>query len=101
MLKPEDVESLASIIILQSPRMNALLGREQCSVIQGCSKRWAPGCMKSGERVVFCLPEAGRRMQLFHPIFTQPGSHLLKHLCVWILVVLIWGNSKFGLAAYD
>ena len=40
------------------------------SVIQGFSERWAPGCMKLGEKVAFCLPSAGRRMQLIHLSFT-------------------------------
>ena len=38
-----------------------------------------PGCVKLGEKDVFCLPSVGRRMQLIHLIFTQPGVHLLEH----------------------
>ena len=41
--------------------------------IQGCTKRTFP--------VVFCLPTPGRRMQFFHPIFTQPVKRLLVHPC--------------------
>ena len=29
------------------------------------------------------LPAAGRRMQLFHIIFTEPGVHLLGHPCIY------------------
>ena len=36
------------------------------------------------------LPSAGRRTQLFHLIFTQPGTYLLEHPCTlsftWISV---------------
>ena len=39
--------------------------------VQGCSKRWAPGCVKLGEQVAFCLPFAGSRTHLFHLIFIQ------------------------------
>ena len=46
------------------------------SVRTGCSKRRAQGCVKLGVKVMFCLPSAGRRTQLFHLIFTQPGAHL-------------------------
>ena len=38
--------------------------------------------MKLGEKVAFCLPTAGRREQLFHLIFTQPGAHLLEIPCI-------------------
>ena len=31
------------------------------------------------------LPAAGRRTQLFHPIFTEPGVHLLGHPCTLYL----------------
>ena len=31
---------------------------------------------------MFCLPTAGRRVQLFHLIFTQPGAHLLDTPCI-------------------
>ena len=37
------------------------------SVIQGCTKRLFPGCVKWYEKVVFCLPTAGRRTQFFSP----------------------------------
>ena len=45
--------------------------------VQGCTKGTFPGCVKLGESVGFCFPPAGRRMQFFHPIFTQPGKVLL------------------------
>ena len=32
-----------------------------------------PGCVTLGEKFAFFSPTAGRRAQLFHPIFTQPG----------------------------
>ena len=48
--------------------------------LQGCTKRWALGCVKLGGKVVFCLPSADRRKQIFHLIFTQPGAHLLVHV---------------------
>ena len=37
--------------------------------------------MKLGGNAAFCLPMTGRRTQLFHLIFTQPGAHLLVHPC--------------------
>ena len=52
---------------------------QQTSSPQG--PRWAPGCVKYGEKVVFCLPCAGRRTQLIHLIFTQPGVRILEHPC--------------------
>ena len=35
----------------------------QHSALQGCTKRWAPGCVKLGEKVAFCLPSEGRKTQ--------------------------------------
>ena len=49
--------------------------------LQGIPKRSAPGCVKKGEKVAFYLPTAGRRVQLLHLIFTQPGAHLLEFPC--------------------
>ena len=37
--------------------------------------------MKLGEKVAFCLLTAGRRTQLSHPIFTQPGKGLIVQPC--------------------
>ena len=34
-----------------------------------------------GRKNYVVLPTAGRRMQLFHLIFTEPGVHLLGHPC--------------------
>ena len=31
---------------------------------------------------MLCIPTAGRRKQLFHVIFTQPGAHLLEIPCM-------------------
>ena len=39
-------------------------------LLQGWPKRWAPGCVKLGDKIAFCLPTAGRRTQIFHLIFT-------------------------------
>ena len=49
------------------------------------SKRPFPGCVKSGQKVAFCLPSAGRKTQLFHHIFFQPGKSLLEIPCtnIW------------------
>ena len=56
--------------------------------LQGVSKKWAPGCVKLDEKVRFCLPSAGRRTQLFHHIFTQPGAYLLEIPCKFYLYLL-------------
>ena len=60
---------------------NLILKDLSLAQLQGISKRWVPGCVKLGEKVAFCLPTAGRRTQLFHLIFTQPGVHLLEIPC--------------------
>ena len=49
--------------------------------LEGISKRWAPGCVKLSENVAFWLSSAGRRTQLFHLIFTQPGALPSEHSC--------------------
>ena len=49
--------------------------------LQGISIRLFPGCMKLGEKVAFCLPSAGKKMQCFHHIFSQPGKSLLDIPC--------------------
>ena len=49
--------------------------------LQGTSKERFPGCVKSFEKVAFCLPIAGRRRNLFHPKFTKPGKHSLEVPC--------------------
>ena len=46
--------------------------------------------MKLGETVAFCLPFAGRRTQLFHLIFTEPGAHLLEHPCTVTLSIFLF-----------
>ena len=53
--------------------------------LQAISKRLFPGCVKSGQKVAFCLPSAGRKTQLFHHIFFQPGKSLLEIPCtnIW------------------
>ena len=60
-------------------RVRTIVNPEQ---IQGTSKERFPGCVKCGEKVAFCLPNAGRRPQLFHPIFTKPGKHSLEVPCI-------------------
>ena len=49
--------------------------------IQGISKRLFPVCVKSGEKVAFCLPFSGRQTQFFHHIFSLPGKSLLEVPC--------------------
>ena len=50
-------------------------------LLQGISKRLFPGCVKSGEKVAFCLPSAVRKTQIFHHIISQPGKSLLEIPC--------------------
>ena len=52
----------------------------QIVAVQGTSKRFFPGWVKSGEKVAFCLPTAGKLTQYFHHIFSQPGKSLLASL---------------------
>ena len=54
-----------------------------CICIQGTSKERFPGCEVLDEKVAFCLPTAGRNMQFFHPLFTQPGKHSLEVPCTY------------------
>ena len=49
--------------------------------VQAISKRLFPDCVKLDEKVVLCLPTAGRRTQFFHPTFSQPGKSLLEVPC--------------------
>ena len=51
------------------------------NIVLGCTKRTFPGFVKLGEKVAFWLPTAGRRMQFFHLIFTQPWKGLLVQPC--------------------
>ena len=50
-------------------------------IVQGTSKRLFPGCVKSGEKVAFCLPTSGRQTQFFHHILSQPGKSHLEIPC--------------------
>ena len=50
-------------------------------LVQGCTKRWTPGSVNMKRKNCVLLPAAGRRAQLFHLIFTEPGVHLLVHPC--------------------
>ena len=50
--------------------------------LQGCTKRWSPGCVSLDEKVAFCLPTTGRRTQLFQPTFLQRGKSLLEIPCI-------------------
>ena len=54
----------------------------QTEIVQGTSKKRFPGCVKLGEKVAFCLPTAGRKTQLFHIIFTEPGKDILEVPCI-------------------
>ena len=47
--------------------------------VQGCSKRWDPGCVKTRWKII--LPAEGKQKVTFSPNFTQPEAHLLEHLC--------------------
>ena len=54
-----------------------------CSYLQGTSKRLLPGCVKSGEKVAFCLPTAGRQENaIFSPhiltTWEEPYSQSLE-----------------------
>ena len=49
--------------------------------LQGISKRLFPGWVKSGEKVEFCLPSAGRQTQFFHHLISQRGKNLLEIPC--------------------
>ena len=71
--------------------------------LQGTSKRLFPGCVKLGEKVVFCLHTAGRKAQLFYLIFTQPGVHQGVHFLehsfksildqnFWSFILHTWGT---------
>ena len=51
------------------------------SLVQGISKRLFPGCVKSSEKVAFCLPSAGRITLFFHYIFLQPEKSLIEVPC--------------------
>ena len=57
----------------------------KCQEIQGISKRLFPGSVKSGDKVAFRLPSAGRKTQFFHHI---PGKSLLEVTST--LSPLIW-----------
>ena len=70
--------------------------------VQGISKRLFPDCMKSGEKVAFCLPSAGRKTLCFHHIFSQPGKSLIeipcivKNRCIFLdsLAKNEWSNNR-------
>ena len=69
---------LRSELASKEPHNESLL----LDYVQVISKRWTPACVKLGKEVALCLPSAGRRAQLFHLIFTQPGAHLLEIPCI-------------------
>ena len=47
-------------------------------LLQGCTKRFFPGCVKLNEKVALCLPTAGKTAQFFtsysHNLIMQPCS---------------------------
>ena len=51
--------------------------------LQGCTKRWAPGCVKMRWKSWVLLPAEGKQNATFPPIFTQPGKSLLVQSCTW------------------
>ena len=66
--------------ILPSESINSRnIPSSSTSTLQGISKRLFPGCVKSGEKVAFCLPSAGRNTQCFHHIFSQPPCSCGRH----------------------
>ena len=49
--------------------------------VQGWAKVRIPGSVSMTRKSCVVLPAAGRRMQLFHLIFTEPGNRTLAHPC--------------------
>ena len=41
--------------------------------IQGCSKRWAPSCVKWGDQVAFYIPAVAMKTPFFNSISHNPG----------------------------
>ena len=58
--RKQDMYVIGIQVILNSGYLQA---STQFPSIQGTSKRLFPGCVKSGEKVAFCLPSAGRKTQ--------------------------------------
>ena len=50
-------------------------------IIQGCTLWCAPGSVNMRWKNYVLLPAEGRRKQLFHLIFTEPGEHHKVHPC--------------------
>ena len=65
-----------------------------CNLRLRWTKRWSPGSVNMRSKNCVLLPAAGRRTQLFHLIFTEPGAHLLVHPCTVFLVKIFrhWRN---------
>ena len=55
-------------------------------LLQGISERLLQGCVKSGDKVVFCLPFAGRKTHFIYHIFSQHGKSLLAIPCTLSLI---------------
>ena len=55
---------------------------------QGISKRLFPGCVKSGEKVAFCLPSAGRKTQFSATYSHNLGRALLEIPCTRTYYIL-------------
>ena len=53
-----------------------------CAQGRGCTLWCALGSVNMRRKNCVLLPAAGRRTQLFHLIFTQPGAYLLEHPCM-------------------
>ena len=56
--------------------------------VQGWTLWCAPGSVNLSRKYCVLLPAAGRRTQLFHLIFTEPGVPVLGHPCI-----LVWTPS--------
>ena len=56
------------------------MGRDD-GVIQGCTKRLFPGCVKMGWKNCVLLPAVGKQNATFSPNFTKPGKSLLEVPC--------------------
>ena len=56
-------------------------GLKHKTEVQGWAKVRFPGSVNMWWKSCVLLPAAGKRTQLFHLIFTEPGTHTLAHPC--------------------